>query len=195
MTKIINGNCNIFLILAVAIHLLLLTTQYSYGVNSKDTIVFRDNESNFIFQYPSDWAQVPSTHTRTKIKVVSDHGNGTVDCAVNVQYDKKLVGVKPKEFIRTASNVAKYQERLRKSLPDAKVVDSGKTYISNQEAFYTITEYTFRSVGIDLPVKMITVQTAKKGHVYTLSCRSESDEFDEIMPMFQIILSGFLIKP
>ena len=83
---------------------------------------------------------------------------------------------------------------LRSIISDATVIESGKTYLSNQEAFYTITKYTFRSFGIEVPMKMLQIQTLKNGYIYTVACRTSQERYDEMLPSFQAIIAGFLIK-
>jgi hypothetical protein len=84
---------------------------------------------------------------------------------------------------------------LRSSIPDATIIKNGRTFLSNQEAIYHIVKFTFRSFGLEVPIKMIMIQTVKREYVYTVSCRTSSDRFDEMMPMFQLIIAGFIFQP
>lgn len=173
----------------------LLLPAISHAVSSKDIIIYRDQQKKFIFQYPNTWSQVPSTHERTRIKIVSSNGNGGQDCAVNVQFEKKSKNLSPKDFVRNALRAKVIEKGLRKALPDARVIKGGTSYISNQEAIYNIVDYTIRSVRIEAPIRMYMIQTARDGYVYTLSCRSSQQEFDEYVSDFEQIFAGFLIKP
>lgn len=173
----------------------LLMPAISLAISSKDFIAYRDQEKKFIFQYPNTWAQVPSTHERTRIKIVNDNGNGRQDCAVNVQFDSNSRKQSPKEFLRSTPSVKEFEKGLRKTLPDAKLIKRGATFISNQDAIYNIVDFTIRSVGIEVPIRMYMVQTARDGNIYTISCRAGQQEFDEYASEFELIFSGFLIKP
>lgn len=185
---------NVASYLAVVVAFIALTITNSYAITSKDFTVFRSKEDGFIFQYPKTWSKVPSTHGNTKIKIVSNNGNGEEDCSVHVQkYNPQFVNTSAKEFVRLVGNVEKYQAGIRKSMPDAVVVDSGTTNISNQDAFYAATTFTFKSVGVEIPFKMFSVATLKKGRVYTVTCRAAPDSFESQMPMFQLIFSGFVL--
>jgi len=173
--------------------LALLLPDITSAISSKDFITYRDQESKFISQYPNTWTQVPSTHERTRIKIVSENGNGGQDCAVNVQYEEKSKGISPKEFLRSAPSVQEFENGLRKALPDAKVLKRAATNLSNQDAIYYIVDFTIKSVAIEAPIRMYMVQTAKNGNIYTLSCRAGQQEFDERIAEFELIFAGFLI--
>ena len=164
------------------------------ALNSRDIVVHRDAQAGFIFQYPKSWSPVPSTFERTRIKIVSEQGAGGEDCGVNVQIDESLRNVSPQEAIRRMPDARNYQRALRVGLPDATVVENGRTHLSNQDAVFFIITFTVRSVGLEVPGKMIAVQTARNGKVYTVSCRAGRNEFDRLMPVFQLIFAGFLIK-
>lgn len=180
--------------LVLSLLLALLLPNISSAISSKDFITYRDQNNKFIFQYPNTWSQVPSTHERTRIKIVSENANGGQDCAVNVQFEKRSKNISPKEFVRSVPNVQEFEKGLRKALPDAKVIKRAATNLSNQEAIYNIVDFTIKSVGIEAPIRMYMVQTAKDGYIYTLSCRAGQEEFDERSAEFELIFAGFLIK-
>ena len=163
------------------------------NILTNDFMVYQDDMNKFIFQYPKTWSSVSTTHKGTKIKVVNENGFGDCDCGVNVKYDESFKNIPPTEFIASMSKEAT-EAVLRSINSDATVIESGKTYLSNQEAFYTITKYTFRSFGIEVPMKMLQIQTLKNGYIYTVACRTSQERYDEMFPFFQAIIAGFLIK-
>jgi S1-C subfamily serine protease len=160
---------------------------------TNDFAVYQDDMNKFIFQYPKTWLPVSTTHKGTKIKVVNKNGFGDCDCGVNVQYDESVKKTPLAEFIASISK-EDMEVVLRSTISDATVIESGKTYLSNQEAFYTISRFTFRSFGIEVPMKMLLIQTLKNGYIYTVACRTSQERFDEMFPSFQAIIAGFLIK-
>ena len=168
-------------------------THYMDNISKNDFTVYRDDTNKFIFQYPKTWSSVSTIHEGTKIKVVNENGFGDCDCGVNVHFDESINNISPKEFAASMSPQA-LEKAMRSSIPDATIIDSGKTYLSNQEAFYTISKYTFHSFGIEIPMKMIQIQTVKDRYVYTVACRTSIDRFNEMLPAFQMIFAGFLIK-
>lgn len=163
------------------------------NILTNDFAVYRDDMNKFIFQYPKTWSPVSTTHKGTKIKVVNENGFGDCDCGVNVKYDESFKNIPPTEFVASMSK-EDVEAVLRLTISDATVIESGKTYLSNQEAFYTITKFTFRSFGIEVPTKMLQIQTLKNGYIYTVACRTSQERYDEMFPFFQAIIAGFLIK-
>jgi hypothetical protein len=163
-------------------------------LNSKNVEVYRDDKARFIFQYPNSWSRVPATHERTRIKIVSGNGAGGEDCGVNVQIDESLRKYSTQQVVRQMLDAPAMQQAQRVNFPDAKILDSGFTTISHQDAVFYIIELTWRNVGVEIPMKMITVQTVRDERVFTLTCRGGKTEFERAMPIFGIIFSGFLIK-
>jgi hypothetical protein len=162
----------------------------SLAASDKDIQIYRDKDYRFILQYPATWSQVPSTHQGTRIKIVSENGDGDQDCMVNVQKTKKT---STKEFLRSAPSAKEHERILRNVLPDVKVIKRGETYISNQGAIYYIIDSIFKSVGIEVPMRQFMIVTAKNEHLYTVTCRATQEEFEQYLPDFQIVFAGFLI--
>lgn len=48
---------------------------------------------------------------------------------------------------------------------------------------------------VDVPFKQIQVQTHRNGFAFTLTCRTEPERFDMMLPVFKLIMAGFVIKP
>lgn len=160
--------------------------------SKNDFLTYRDDQFKFLFQYPKSWSPVSTTHKNTRIKIVNENGSGDSDCGVNVHFDASLKKMSPKEFVASISSKT-YEEKMRSVIPDATVIKSGTTFLGNQEGFYAITKSTFRSFEIEVPMEMLSMQTLRNGYIYTVSCRTRQDRFDEMMPFFKVIISGFLI--
>jgi hypothetical protein len=123
-----------------------------------------------------------------RIKIASENGNGLQDCAVYVRSSKT-----PKVFLRLATNVKALEKGFRKTLPDAKIVEKGTTSLCDQSAVYYIMDFTSGDNGMAIPVRTYTVHAADGNTIYTITCRARKDRFDESMPDFKRILSGFVI--
>lgn len=169
---------------------ILLFSNISLASSSNEDVVFRDTERKFIFQYPKDWQKVPSTHERTRIKIVSDNGDGEQDCSVNVREDKNITS--PKDFVKD-TNFKAIENGLKKAYEDAKIIQSGSTFISSQEAIYYVANFTVKSVSVEIPFSAYVIQTSRNGYIYTIGCRSTSDEFLSRTKEFEKIFFGFLI--
>jgi len=160
--------------------------------NSKNVTVYRDGENGFILTYPNTWSSVPTTYERTRIKIVSERGEGAEDCVVNVQPVPGGDGVTLEQYMKNLPNTAQQREQqLQKAIPGAKVLMSTDTHIANQAARLDVIAFTVRSVGIEAPVRMLLVQTFHAGKVYSVGCRSSPETLDKNMPVFQIIFAGF----
>lgn len=181
--------------IVIAILILFVYFSTSFAESNKDLQTYRDKEHGFILQYPTTWSQVPSTHERTRIKIVSENGNGAQDCMVNVQIEHNSKNLTARDFVRSAPTMQEHEQILRNTMPDAKVIKRGETHISNQDAIYYIVDFTFKSVGIEVPMRSLMVQTKKNEYLYSVGCRAEKHEFEKYMTDFQLIFVGFLIWP
>ena len=150
---------------------LFLCISELHALTDKDLTVYRDDTYKFSLHYPQNWSPVPPTHKKTRIKIVNENGSGDCDCGVNVQYVPEAKNMKAKDAIAQISDPKIIQNNLRSSIPDATIIKNGRTFLSNQEAIYHIVKFTFRSFGLEVPIKMIMIQTVKREYVYTVSCR------------------------
>lgn len=155
--------------------------------------VYRDRERGFVLHYPATWSQVSSTHANTRIKIVKE--NRVQDCMVNVQTGKVPRNLTADEFAKSAPTISEYEQLMKKVLPDMKIFKRERTFLSNQAAISYIYDSTFRSPGLEIPMRGIIIQTVKNGYIYSVSCRALRDEFEEHFTEFQLIFAGFLIWP
>lgn len=156
--------------------------------------VFRDDTYGFILTYPKDWTSVRTTNQRTRLKIVSDRGAGAEDCGVNVQTEPRIKNMTPEQVVSGLADDATFIRAIRTALPDAKIVSGGKTSIGRQAAKFYQLSYTVRSRGIDVPMKMLQVQTARREHLYTVSCRARAKEFERRLPEFEKVMAGFSLE-
>lgn len=184
------------LIILITIAMVSFIASFSAEASTpKKMTTYRNNEYKFVFQYPNGWGQSPATHAGTKIKIEHNNGQDGEDCMVNVQNAKTAQDrLPPKQFVNTISQHS-YEQAMRKSLPDAKVITSGKSSISNQDAFYATLKFTYRSMGLEIPMKMMQVITTKNNNVYIIGCRAPSDTFDKNISTYKLVLSGFTFMP
>jgi hypothetical protein len=113
---------------------------------------------------------------------------------IDVQYNPSLKDVTPKEYTISVSPEI-LQEAMKNVLPNATIIQSGKTFLSNQEAFFAITKFTSRNLDVEVPMKLFSIQSVRDGYFYTFSCGASSDRFDEMFPIFQLISAGFSLRP
>lgn len=184
------------ILITIAIAMALFMTSFSAEASTKKKLTtYRNIDYKFVFQYPNGWTQSPSTHAGTKIKIEHNSGQDGEDCMVNVQTAKTAQDrLPPKQFVGSISPTT-YEQAMKKSLPDAKVIASGKSSISNQDAFYATLKFTYRIMGLEIPMKMIQVITTRNNNVYIVGCRAPVDIFDNNVYTYKLIMSGFTFMP
>ena len=176
---------------------LLLFSANNYALTTNDFTTYRDKDFNFSFWYPKSWKPVTTSFNETKIKVVSQSGEGIDDCNVVAIKRDMFRNYPPKDYLRDAENG--FPKNLRSQFPDIQFIKSGVTSLSNREAYYTITEATVKSYNISRRTKFLTVVTLdsnkNNGTQYIVTCRTTPERFDLMHPIFINIMSGFIIKP
>lgn len=138
---------------------------------------------------------MPATHAQTRLKAVSKNGEGTDDFNIAVSYNPQATTLTPAEYVSRVSNSATYLKLIRATVPNVQLIEHGRTKLSNQDAYYYTTDITHRSLGVTLPTRQLQVFMAKGGYQYTITCRSPPEDFDKMMPTFQAIIAGFILKP
>lgn len=156
-----------------------------------DFLVHRDNRYLFSAHYPKTWRTVPISNPQTCFKVRSE--NGFDDYSISVVSSDSFKSMTPREFVEMM-NKTDPLESLRAYLPDAVLLRKGKSYLSNQDAFFFVYKGVFKSAGLEVPVTVMQWQTIKHGNLYTLTCRAETERFETMFPVFQTILYGFVFQ-
>lgn len=184
-----------FIVLFYTIIAIVITSVNAEAGTKKKLITYRNNEYKFVFQYPSTWTQTPSTHAGTKIKIQHNNGDDGEDCMINIQPAKTAQDrLPPKQFVDSMS-ASSYEQAMKKTFPDAKVIEAGKSTISNQDAFYSTLKFTFKTMGIEIPMKMMQLSTSRNNNVYILACRAPADIFDKNIIAYKLVLTGFTFMP
>ncbi len=180
---------------AIAILIILFpTASYPSEPDARNFDVYRNAEYQFSFWYPKSWAPVPVTHGETRIKVVSNQGKGGDDCNVVAISRDMFKGLTPEEYIKDMNSLD-LEVMYREQYPDYKIIERGRSNLSNHDAHYMISIMTMRMFGISVPNKQLQVSTVDNGVQYIITCRTEPDRFDEMLSVFKIIMAGFVIKP
>ena len=125
------------ILLALFIFALCVSTFGQLKDGSDGSSAYRDEKFPFSLIYPKDWAQTQPSHAQTRFKITSELGLGLSDFSVVVTSPKEISNLSSSDF---ANGLVKKPEivtaLLKAGLPDAKLISSGKTYLSNKEAFY-----------------------------------------------------------
>ena len=157
--------------------------------------VYRDEKFPFSVFYPKDWAQTEPSHPQTRFKITSEMGIGLSDFSVVVTSPKEISNLSSSDF---ANGLVKKPEivtaLLKAGLPDAKLISSGKTYLSNKEAFYIKSSGTFRNFDESFDLILYQIVLVYEGNSYSLTCRALKEDFDEYFPIFKLIASTFVVR-
>lgn len=159
-----------------------------------DFVQYRDEQYRFSIHYPRSWSKVEATHAQTRLKVVSDHGSGGDDLSVVVNALPNSQKMTPEEFLKLM-DAKEYLGYLRKSVPSAKLIKHGPTSLSNQAAYYFITDLTHQVLGIEVPMRQIQVQTVRHSNVYTITFRTDPGSPPANFTVFELITAGFVLWP
>jgi len=175
----------------------LLAGSRADQLTQADFLQYRDEEYRFSIHYPRLWAKVDATHKQTRFKAVSDGGRGTDDVNVVVTTLPGSKDMPPEDFLRLVDPDA-YLAYVQQNVPDAKLLDHGRTTLSNQAAYYFVTDVTHHALGMDVSVRQTQVQTVRAGNVYTITFRSDPsdpDRYAQGYTVFQLIAAGFVLWP
>lgn len=163
---------------------------------SDNLSVYRDEKFPFSVFYPKDWAQTEPSHSQTRFKATSELGIGLSDFSVVVTSPKEISNLSPSDF---ANGLVKRPEivtaMLKMGLPDAKLIASGKTYLSNKEAFFIKSSGTFRNLDESFDLIIYQIVLVFEGNSYSLTFRALKEDFDEYFPVFKVIASTFVVRP
>ncbi len=163
-------------------------------ISQADFVQYRDERYRFSIHYPRSWSKVEATHAQTRLKAVSDGGSGGDDLSVVVTTVPGSENETPEEFLRSI-DAKTYLNYLRESVPGAKLIEHGPTSLSNQAAYYFITDLTHRILGVEVPMRQLQFLTVRKGNAYTITFRTDPEHFPGRGTLFKLITAGFVFWP
>lgn len=177
--------------------LLILFTATTFGQNktTQTDTVYKDQKYFFRISYPANWKdEAEKSHPLVRLEVISNETANFTITVINVKGSEKVTSANyVKLFLEENPNALK--QMATQILPDAKIISTGKTFLSNKEAFYLIFEGSFKTLNETILMKIYTLQVLFEGNIYTISFGSEKVEFDKYLPTFKAIASSFGIIP
>ncbi len=163
---------------------------------SDGSSAYQDEKFPFSLIYPKDWAQTRRSHPQTRFKITSELGLGSSDFSVVVTSAKEISNLSSSDF---ANGLVKRPDivtaMIKMGLPDAKLIASGKTHLSNKEAFFIRSSGTFRNFDESFDLILYQIILVFEGNSYTLTFRASKNEFNEYFPTFKEIASSFVVRP
>lgn len=165
--------------------------------SAQDNLVYKDTKFPFSISYPKDWKEVEKSHPQVRLEVISQSGDGTANFNISVTEVKGSENVSSANYVKLflKDNPELINAIAKKLLSDAKVISSGKTYLSNQEAFFVIFEGSYKTLDEITYVKLYQLQMLYEGRIYTLAFGALKEEFDTYFPTFKTIASSFGVLP
>jgi len=159
--------------------------------------VYRDDKYSFSLHYPSDWKPVEASSANARFKIASDNGIGVADFSIIVLTPPEIKKMTPAEFAEgMAKNPELVKTIIQTGLPGSKLLASGKTYLSNREAFFIKYSGTLRSIDDETDLTIYQIITVCEGKSITLTCRGIGDLFDTLyFDTCKEIASGFVLLP
>lgn len=164
---------------------------------SSDDLIYKDEKFPFLISYPRNWKQVEKSHPQIRLEVISENGEGTANFNISVNEVKGSENVSPANFVKLflKDNPELINVMVKKLLPDGKVVSSGQTYLSNQEAFFVIYEGTYKTLDETSNFKGYVLEMLYEGKIYILAFGSLKEEFDKYLPTFKNIAASLGVLP
>lgn len=158
--------------------------------------VYKDDKYPFSLFYPKDWTQLQPSHAQTRFKIAKEDGLYYTDFNINAVYVEESKDVSAGEAVKFLGDNPKIVDSLiRQGNPTSKLISSGKTYLSNREAFFIKSEATFRTFDQAKELTIYQIITRYQGITYTLTFRALKKEFDDNFLTFKLIASSFVIRP
>ena len=169
---------------------------FSYS-DTTDIIVYQDKSFPFSVWHHKSWVNAQTSNPMTKFKVVSMNGEGSADFNINVVPDKKNSKKTAKGMVQyMVSNPQYIESLLKKAIPDVKLIDIGKTYLSNHDAYYTLAEGTYNyATGNTYFCSIYQISTYIDNTAYILTFRCPVKEFESYIETFKSMASSFVVTP
>ncbi len=183
-------------IVVVLLTLLMVGGSFAQQPTPSDYSVYRDEKYPFSLFYPKDWTQLQPTHAATRFKIAKEDGIYYTDFNINALYVASLRNMTPESYVKGYIDKPQLIDAMvKQGNPTAKVVSRGRTYVNNQEAYFSKSEGTFRTFDASVRVTVYQIMTIFEGNIYTLTFRAPTGEFEENFPTFNFIASSFVIRP
>ena len=86
-------------------------------------------------------------------------------------------------------------QTLRQAIPDIRLVDHGITHLSNRQAYYLLSEGTYKYLNFEIPMRIFQIHALYEGNTYALTFRCPIEKYDELSPVFELMAATFTIRP
>ncbi len=179
----------------IFLYILFSSTLVFAQSNESEIVIYRDKNFPYSVWHPKSWVNSPISNPYTRFKIISMNGEGNADFNINI-----VPSDNPKAtaqgYVNYMLKHPEYVDKLiDKSVPGAKIIDRGKTYLSNHEAFYILSEGLYRYLSTQYHMKIYQISTYIDEYSYTLTFRCPVNEFDSYIDTFNYMARSFVVVP
>jgi len=181
--------------LTLVLTLLVCIQVFGQQAETKYT-VFQDEQFPYSIKYPDSWIKIAPSDPQVRFRILNNLGHGTAQIGITVAYRKQNEQFAPGEYVSgIIERPQLIQAIISQSMGDAKILSSGKTFLSNQEAFFVRSEGVIKSLDQVSEIEQYQVIMLLEGNQYILHFADTKANFDKDFPEFESIVSTFSVRP
>ena len=175
------------LILFTIMILLGITNIQAQPINVQ---TFSSKPLGFQISYPDTWQQTQAAPGAV-FTIMKENKTASISVNIaNLKYDKATF---MKEF-ETKSSRDSLLLSIRRSFPDAKVINYKKTVLGNFPAYLFAIEYSIRNLDTVLKMDSVQIFCVYEKRIYSVNFESPNIYFNESNKEFERILASFIFR-
>lgn len=176
----------ILIIILILFHLFCSTASASQSAN-----IYRNKDYTFSIIFPEGWnirgGQTPHT------AVVAENGKGE-SIVIQVWQLPRKVSLKDFTNNDLKNHIKGTFEEFKDRYPNAVLLDSGITYISNEKATWLSVTYTINQAFATADVKTLMYQVFYNGRMYQIMCSSLTGRFKQFENILLTSVRSFIFE-
>ena len=135
------------------------------------------------FRYPKSWIRQTPQLPTTLILLHSGKGQGSINLSV-VPADRKTIEKYNEEY---------FYHTYKNAFPDLRINRVWQTQSIGRKYVYADYSFSMQTPEGPLPVRSLTLVALSNGNRFMLVCNTESELYDQMKPIFNMVTSTFLI--
>lgn len=181
--------------LAVIFILIFCCAVFGQQATSVATI-YQDEQFPFSIRYPNSWTKITPSAPQVRLRILNNFRRGTAQIGVTVSYRKQNESFAPGEYVKgIIVRPALIEAIISQSMTDAEIITSGKTFLSDQEAFFVKSKGNIKSLDQVRAIVQYQVVMLLEGNQYILHFSDTAANFDRDFPAFEAIAATFSVRP
>ena len=154
-------------------------------VFSANVKTFRNDELGFQITYPENWVQAQG---KSALYIKRNSEKEPADMSINVSH---FTGDKDSVMSEIKANPEVLMAQVKKRFPDAKLVESGETYLGGYPGYYLMMDYTIKNFKTEKDIKVFQIFCIKDKKFYLIHFETFASIYDITFPEFEKTLSSF----